>query len=72
MALGPFGGVKVQLTALPLKHASSPMPTLWLEIFSCSSRATIDGYGCFGLGEEELAAAVEIILSAMQRNPYPN
>jgi hypothetical protein len=70
VALGRFGGVEVHLTELPPKRALSAMPPLWLEVFCCTSGATIDGYGCFDLGEDELAAAVEMILEAGWRGQY--
>lgn len=66
--LGRFGDVEAQLTELPPDRVHSRIPPIWLEIFSCTSRATVDGYGYFELGEDELANAVDIILRAMQRN----
>jgi hypothetical protein len=68
VALGRFGDVEARLTEVPSKPARSPVPSLWLEIFSCTSGATIDGCGCFDVGEHELAAAVEMILEATRRN----
>jgi hypothetical protein len=64
VAVGPFGGIEVQLIDLPRERAPPSTPPLWLEVFSCHDGSPIDSYGCFVLGERELAAAIEMISDA--------
>ena len=44
-----------------------PVPPLRLELRSPVSGAIIDSLGCYEFDEDELTAAVEFILEAMQR-----
>jgi hypothetical protein len=62
--LKQFGRVEVHFTELPLEQPYSSIPPLWLEVVSDDDGTTIDGYGCFDLGEDELTAAVDLILDA--------
>jgi hypothetical protein len=50
-----------------LTEASSEMqgrPLFWLEVYSDGSLSVIDSYGFSDLDEDELATAVEMIMSA--------
>jgi hypothetical protein len=68
VTLGQFGCAKVHLTQLPREQTGSSIPPLWLEVFSHDDGTTIDGYGCFDLEENELTAAVDLILAVMRRH----
>ncbi len=57
--------LRVRLTELPRGCIPSTMPPLWLEIFSPEGE-TIDGCGCFDLGEAELTDATQVIMDAIK------
>ena len=57
-------GLEVRLTEMPLPGT----PTFWLEIHSLGTGAIIDSLGCFEFDEDELAAAVDFICEAQERN----
>jgi hypothetical protein len=40
------------------------MPRFWMEVYSNASQSVIDSYGCSDFDEDDLATAVEMILSA--------
>ena len=64
VVVGPFGDIDVQLTDLPRDRVLSPLPPLWLEVFSRHDGAPIDSDGCSKFGTEELTAVVEMIRNA--------
>jgi hypothetical protein len=50
-----------------LTEASSEipgMPPFWLEVYSNASHSVIDSYGCSDFDEDDLATAVQMIMSA--------
>jgi hypothetical protein len=40
------------------------MPPFWLEVYSNASHSVIDSYGCSEFDEDDLATAVQMIMSA--------
>jgi hypothetical protein len=40
------------------------MPPFWLEVYSNASHSVIDSYGCSDFDEDDLATAVQMIMSA--------
>ena len=66
VTVGQFGRIEVRLMDLPRNRRTPSVPPLWLEVFSCYDGGPIDSYGCFVLGEKELAAAVEMIGDAQR------
>ncbi|MBJ6128532.1 hypothetical protein [Microvirga splendida] len=60
VTLKGLGAHRVCLTELPRARIPPTMPPLWIEIFSPAGE-TIDGCGCFDLGEDELTDATQII-----------
>ncbi len=63
VTLAGLGPLEVRLTQLSRVCIPLTMPPLWLEIFSPEG-STVDGCGCFDLGEEELREATQIISDA--------
>ena len=61
-----LGGLEVRLTEAP-QPGMPNLPPFWLEMYSHTSGATIDSFGCFDFDEDELAAAVEFVCEADQR-----
>jgi len=43
------------------------MPLFWLEVYSDTSQSVIDSCGCSDFDDDELATAVEMIISAEER-----
>jgi hypothetical protein len=60
-----FGSLEIRLTEISPDMMG--LPPLWLELRSPASGAIIDSLGCYEFDEDELTAAVEFILEAMQR-----
>jgi hypothetical protein len=63
MRLGP---VQVHLTEMHPEDTTPGMPPFWIEVFDGTGQHSIDSIGCHEFDEDELAAAVEMILSAAQ------
>jgi hypothetical protein len=61
MRLGPLD---VHVSETRPKDATFGLPPFWIEVFDGTSQASIDSIGCHEFDEDELAAAVEMILSA--------
>jgi len=70
VSLGPFGRVEIRLTEMPLQTTGPTIPPLWIEVLSRTDGSTIDGYGFFELGGEDLTAAVDFILEASRHHPH--
>jgi hypothetical protein len=70
MRLGPFD---VHVSETRPKDISLGLPTFWIEVFDGTSQASIDSMGCHEFDEVELAAAVEMIVSAAasRSSDYP-
>jgi hypothetical protein len=63
MRLGP---VQVHLSEIHLEDTTLGVPPFWIEVFDGTGQGSIDSIGCHEFDEDELAAAVEMILSAAQ------
>jgi hypothetical protein len=63
MRLGP---VQVHLTEMLPEDTIACLPPFWIEVFDGTGQVSIDSIGCPEFGEDELAAAVEMIVSAAQ------
>ncbi|ANY83734.1 hypothetical protein BB934_36475 (plasmid) [Microvirga ossetica] len=61
MRLGPL---EVHLSETYPKDAIFGLPPFWIEVFDGTSRVSIDSIGCHEFDDDELAAAVEMIVSA--------
>lgn len=66
VALTGVGPLRVRLTELPRGRIPLTIPPLWLEVFSPEGE-TIDGCGCFDLGEAELTDATQVIMDAIEQ-----
>ena len=60
MRLGPL---EVHLSEMNPKDAAFGLPPFWIEVFDGTSRVSIDSIGCHKLDDDELAAAIEMIMS---------
>jgi hypothetical protein len=72
ITLAQFGALEARLTEVPLAEPLSDIPSFWVEIYSYASGHTVDNCGCFEFDEDELAAAVELIIEAKQSQPALN
>ena len=61
MRLGPL---EVHLSETHPKDAAFGLPPFWIEVFDGTSRVSLDSIGCHEFDDDELAAAVEMIVSA--------
>jgi hypothetical protein len=59
-----LGSLEVRLTELHPADTGQNLPPFWIEVFDWRPRASIDSVGCYEFDEDELAAAVEMIVSA--------
>ncbi|PVE22010.1 hypothetical protein DC522_23660 [Microvirga sp. KLBC 81] len=59
-----LGSLEVRLAELRLPEANHGLPPFWIEVFDWPHQASIDSIGCYEFGEDELAAAVAMIVSA--------
>ncbi|WP_157934059.1 hypothetical protein [Microvirga ossetica] len=60
--------LEVRLMEVP-SEGMAGMPTLWLELRSQMTGATIDSLGCYEFDEDELSAAVMFVQDATHRLP---
>ena len=63
MRLGPL---EVHLSEMHPKDAAFGLPPFWIEVFDGTSRVSLDSIGCHELDDDELAATVEMIVSAVE------
>jgi hypothetical protein len=63
MRLGPL---EVHLTEIHPEDTTPGVPPFWIEVFDWLQQASIDSVGCYEFDEDELVAAVEMIVSAAQ------
>jgi hypothetical protein len=61
MQLGPLN---VHMSETRPKEATFGLPSFWIEVFDGTSQASIDSIGFHEFDDAELAAAVEMIVSA--------
>jgi hypothetical protein len=59
-----LGSLAVRLTELRLSETSLAMPPFWIEAFNWPHQVPIDSIGSYEFDEDELAAAVEMIVNA--------
>jgi hypothetical protein len=64
--LAQFGAVEVRLSEAPLEDTPPTVPPFWVEIYSYESDSIVDSCGCFEFDEDELSAAVELVIEAQQ------
>jgi hypothetical protein len=64
MRLGP---VQVHLTVMHPEDTTPGVPPFWIEVFDGTGQDSIDSIGCHEFDDGELAAAVEMILSAARK-----
>jgi len=67
-----FGALEVRLTERFPADPSSPAPPFWVEIYSHATGVVVESCGCFEFDEDELNAAVELILEAHESQPALN
>ena len=61
-----LGTLEVHLTELHPDDVTPGVPQFWIEVFDWPQQASIDSVGCYEFDEDELAAVVEMIVSAAQ------
>jgi len=59
-----LGSLEVRLTELHPADAYHGLPSFWTEVFHWRHQASIDSVGSYEFDEDELAAAVDMIVSA--------
>jgi hypothetical protein len=59
-----FGPLDVHVSETRPKDATFSLPQFWIEVFDGTSRASIDSIGFHEFDDAELAATVEMIMSA--------
>lgn len=62
-----FYSLEVRLSELPDASGVQDLPPFWLEIYSHTTRSTVDSLGCFEFDQAELAMAVDLVLKARHR-----
>jgi hypothetical protein len=63
MRLGPL---EVHLTEIHPEDTTPGVPPFWIEVFDWPQQASIDSVGFYEFDEDELVAAVAMIVSAAQ------
>jgi hypothetical protein len=64
--LAQFGSVEVRLSEGAIEDMPPNVPPFWVEIYSYASDTIVDSCGCFEFDEDELSAAVELVIEAQQ------
>jgi hypothetical protein len=64
ITLEQFGALEVRLTEVPDQDDCARFPPFWVEIYSHASSCVVDSCGCFEFSEDELTAAVDIVVEA--------
>jgi hypothetical protein len=59
-----LGSLEVRLAKLDPEEINRGLPSFWVEIFDWPHQASIDSIGFYEFEEDELAAAVEMIIGA--------
>ncbi|WP_230532468.1 hypothetical protein [Microvirga roseola] len=63
------GNLEVRLTELPQDFDLPTFPPFWVEIHSHATGEVLNFCGCYEFDEDELGAAVELVLTALMRQP---
>lgn len=71
VTLGWLGAREVRLTEIEAGRVVPGTPPFWIEIFCHISRATIDSCGCYEFDDDEIQAAVELIMGVVRDRPNP-
>jgi hypothetical protein len=61
-----LGILEVHLTEIHPEDATPGVPPFWIEVFDWPQQTSIDSVGCYEFDEDELVAAVEMIVNAAQ------
>ncbi len=61
-----LGTLEVHLTELQPGDVTPGVPLFWIEVFDWPQQVSIDSVGCYEFDEDELVAAVEMIVNAAQ------
>jgi hypothetical protein len=61
-----LGTLEVHLTEVHPEDATPGVPPFWIEVFDWPQQTSIDSVGCYEFDENELVAAVEMIVNAAQ------
>ncbi len=61
-----LGTLEVHLTEIHPDDVTPGVPPFWIEVFDWPQQASIDSVGCYEFDEDELAAAVGMIVGAAQ------
>lgn len=59
-----LGSLEVHLTEMHPAHRRPDLPPFWIEAIDAPTHTAIDSLGSYDFDEDELAAAVEMIVSA--------
>jgi hypothetical protein len=59
-----LGTLEVHLTELHPGDVTPGVPLFWIEVFDWPQQVSIDSVGCYEFDEDELVAAVEMIVNA--------
>jgi hypothetical protein len=72
ITLAQFGALEVRLSEAPSPAGHSSFPPFWVEVYSHASSCIVDSCGCFEFDEDELTAAVELVVDAQRNQPPVN
>ncbi|RDI60069.1 hypothetical protein [Microvirga subterranea] len=72
ITLTQFGALEIRLTEVSGASEATPFPPFWVEIYSHESSCVIDSCGCFEFDEDELTAAVDLVVDAQRHQPVLN
>lgn len=72
ITLAQFGALEIRLTEVPEQTDASRFPPFWIEIYSHASSRVVDSCGCFEFDEDELTAAVDLVVDARRHQPPLN
>jgi hypothetical protein len=61
-----LGTLEIHLTELHPDDVTPGVPPFWIEVFDWPQQVSIDSVGCYEFDEDELAAVVDMIVSAAQ------
>jgi hypothetical protein len=61
------GMLEARLSEIPAPGRELGLPQFWLEIYSHATGTVIDSRGCYDFDEHEMAAAVKMVTSALNR-----
>jgi len=67
-----LGAIEIRLTELRLSEVGSTLPPLWIEVFDWMEETSIDSIGCYGFDDDEMPAAVAMIVNAARESQSRN